>query len=103
MKAHPIVSTLATVGAVAAGLMTLPARAADPDETSKNIIAVQIRKQGFACPKALKAERGTNYGDPDDGVWVLTCDVATYKVRLIPNMAASVEPLANDNKGTQSP
>ncbi len=91
------------LGATGIALMTPLGHAAGALEVSKDIIAVQIRKQGFACPKALKAERGANPGDPDDGVWVLTCDAARYKVRLIPNMAAQVETLPNDQKSTQSP
>ncbi|MGE0024391.1 MAG: hypothetical protein AB7S70_12255 [Hyphomicrobium sp.] len=72
------------------------ASAADPKEVSKDIIAVQIRKQGFACNKALSAERDTTAGNPDDPVWTLKCDGASYRVHLIPNMAATVEKLADD-------
>lgn len=101
MQRHHIIAALGCAAALGLEAGAIPALAAD--EASKDIIAAQIRRQGFSCPKALKAERGVNKGDPDDGVWVLTCDVATYKVRLIPNMAASVERIADDGKGTQTP
>jgi hypothetical protein len=54
------------------------------------IIADQIRDQGFSCKKALTTERESTYSRPDEPVWILTCDNATYRVRLIPGMAADV-------------
>jgi hypothetical protein len=67
----------------------LPAQAAD--ETSAEIIAVQIRDQGYACDKALSAKR--EHPELDDAVWILKCDNGSYRVRLIPDLAAKVEPL----------
>src|SRR5262249_52983582 len=67
----------------------LPAQAAD--EMSAEIIAVQIREQGYACDKALSAER--EHPELDDAVWIIKCDNARYRVRLIPDMAAKVEKL----------
>ena len=55
------------------------------------IIAAQIRDQGYACDKALSAERDGERSD--DAVWILKCQNATYRVRLIPDMAAKVERL----------
>jgi hypothetical protein len=66
-----------------------PAQAAE--EMSAEIIAVQIRDQGYACDKALSAERERSKSD--DAVWVLKCENATYRVRLVPDMAAHVERL----------
>ena len=68
-------------------LMLLPAQAAN--EMSAEIIAVQIREQGYACDKALSAQR--EHPELDDAVWILKCDNATYRVRLVPDMAAKVE------------
>ncbi len=36
------------------------------------IIAVQIREQGYACDKALSAKR--EHPELDDAVWILKCD-----------------------------
>ena len=55
------------------------------------IIAVQIREQGYACGKAVSATR--EHPELDDAVWILKCDNASYRVRLIPDMAAKVEKL----------
>jgi hypothetical protein len=60
------------------------------DETPAEIIAVQIRDQGYACGKALSAERDEALSKPGEA-WILKCDNASYRVRLIPDMAARVE------------
>ena len=70
-------------------LTALPAQAAN--EVPAEIIAVQIREQGYSCDKALSAER--ERPESDDAVWILKCENATYRVRLIPDMAAKVEKL----------
>ena len=68
-------------------LSFFPAQGAE--EMPAEIIAVQIRDQGYACDKALSAEREPS--ESYDAVWILKCDNATYRVRLIPDMAAKVE------------
>ena len=79
---------------VALGLISLqlsPAQAAE--EMSAEVIAVQIRDQGYACDKALSAERDEKLSKPDEAAWILKCENPTYSVRLIPDMAAKVERL----------
>ena len=61
------------------------------EEMPAEIIAAQIRDQGYACDKALSAKRDGERSD--DAVWILKCPNATYRVELIPDMAAKVEPL----------
>jgi len=63
------------------------------DESAASIIAVQIRKQGFACEKAESADRDLGATRPDLPVWTLKCTNASYRVELVPNMAAKVERL----------
>jgi len=79
------------LGGVRSGirLTTLPAQAAE--EMPAEIIAVQIREQGYSCDKALSARR--EHPELHDAVWILKCDNASYRVRLIPDMAAKVERL----------
>ncbi|MDH3579532.1 MAG: hypothetical protein OEM91_02765 [Hyphomicrobiales bacterium] len=62
-------------------------------ETPKEIVAEQIRRQGYECGKAQSAERDRAASKPDEAVWLLSCDNATYRVRLHPDMAAQVERL----------
>ena len=61
------------------------------DEVARDIIAVQIRKQGFPCTNPRSAKRDPQASKPDEPVWILTCENATYRVRLVGNMADHVE------------
>jgi hypothetical protein len=63
------------------------------DEIPPDIIAVQIRKQGYSCTNPQHAKRDEAASKPDLPVWILTCENATYRVRLVGNMADSVERL----------
>ena len=102
MKIAPVV--LSTIAAGAAMPLAAPvANAADPKEMSKDIIAVQIRKQGFECKTPQKAERDRTSGNPDDPIWTLTCENAAYRVHLIPNQAAKVERLPDERKSSEKP
>lgn len=63
------------------------------DEVPPDIIAVQIRKQGYECTNPSKAKRDEQVSKPDLPVWILTCENATYRVRLVGNMADRIEKL----------
>jgi len=63
------------------------------DEVPPDIIAVQIRKQGYECQNPSKAKRDAQASRPDLPVWILTCENATYRVRLVGNLADKVEKL----------
>jgi hypothetical protein len=56
-------------------------------------IAAQIRIQGFACDKPLRAVKDKRRSRPDHDVWVLKCSNATYRVSRAPDMVAQVQPL----------
>jgi hypothetical protein len=58
---------------------------------TKEILAVQIRKQGFVCDKPESFERDAEHSKPHDAVWMLRCENGNYRVRLVPKMAAEVE------------
>jgi hypothetical protein len=72
-------------------LILSPALAAK--EMPAEIIAVQIRDQGYTCNKALSAVRDEEFSKPGEDAWILKCSNASYRVRLIPDMAAKVEQL----------
>jgi hypothetical protein len=74
----------------ACGLTVAQAPAGD---TPVNIISDQIRRQGFACDEPRQAERDRQASRPNETVWILRCGNATYRVTLIPDMAARVERL----------
>jgi len=98
-------ATLLSMAAVGLGWASYPSpiRAGGAAEVPKEIIAVQIRKQGFECKTPLSAERDPAASKPDDAAWILRCDDATYKVQLIPKMAAKVERLPDDRQSSQEP
>ena len=79
------------LGDVTGGMRLTPLPAQAAEEMPPEIIAAQIRDQGYACDKAVSAKRD---GERlDDAVWILKCQNATYRVRLVPDMAAHVERL----------
>ncbi len=61
------------------------------DEVPPDIIAVQIRKQGYTCTNPQSAKRDPQASKPDEPVWILKCDNATYRVRLVGDMADHIE------------
>jgi hypothetical protein len=66
----------------------LPGKA---QEGPKDIIAAQIRSQGFACDSPQSAEQDKEASAANATVWTLRCQNASYRVTLIPNLAAKVE------------
>lgn len=60
------------------------------EETPKEIIAIQIRRQGYPCENPQSATRDPKHTKPDEAAWILACEDATYQVILIPDMAARV-------------
>jgi hypothetical protein len=86
-------SSVLGIGLVTASLVaeTSLSIAADPKEMSKHIIAVQVRKQGHACESPKSARRDAKNSRPNETAWVLECTNATYRVRLMPDMAARIE------------
>lgn len=84
-----------------AGAPTQSAFAAG-EEVPKEIIAVQLRKQGFPCTNPESATRSVDQ-KTDDQVWILKCEEARYRVMLVPKQAAKVERLPEDAQPTADP
>ena len=63
-------------------------------EDPKEIIAAQIRDQGYDCDQPQSATQDAQASRPDEAVWILQCENASYRVRLDPDMAAKVERLS---------
>jgi hypothetical protein len=84
------VSSAMSDGEAQAQVQVAQAQPAD-DEIAPDIIAVQIRKQGYECTNPSKAKRDPEASKPDLPVWILTCENATYRVRLVGDMADRVE------------
>ena len=64
---------------------------AEDVESPKDDIAAQIRSQGYACDQPQSATRDPQASKPNEEVWILRCEGASYRVRLIPDIAARVE------------
>jgi hypothetical protein len=64
---------------------------ASAQEDPTNIVADQIRAQGYKCDSPQSARRDAQASKPDEAVWILQCESGSYRVRLIPDMAATVE------------
>ena len=79
------------LGEVVVGAWRDTFSAQSAEEMPAEIIAAQIRDQGYSCDKALSAKRDGERSD--DAVWILKCENAEYRVRLVPDMAAHVERL----------
>ena len=65
-------------------------------EGPKDIIAAQIRSQGYACNSSQSAERDVAASAANRAVWMLRCQNASYRVTLIPNLAAKVEKVGEE-------
>jgi hypothetical protein len=57
----------------------------------KDNLAAQLRDQGYACDHPQSAEQDAKGSKPDEAVWVVQCENAKYRMRLVPDMAAKVE------------
>ena len=63
------------------------------DEPTPDLLASQIRDQGFACSTPKSAAREVKASRPNETVWILTCENDTYRMTVIPDMAAKIEKL----------
>ena len=93
MHRHVPLTVLVLGLAFGAGDIALVSGAYAQQETTAEIIAVQIRKQGYKCDRAEKAERDTKASKPNVPVWILSCDNARYRVHVFGNLADKVERL----------
>ena len=63
------------------------------EEMPGDSLAIQLHRQGYRCDAPVAAERDAGRSKPDEPVWVLKCANGSYRMRLVPHMAAVVEPL----------
>lgn len=76
---------------VAALLATPVPAMAQSDEDAAPLVAAQVREQGFECSEPATAQR--DQSADGDAVWLLTCANGSYRVRLVPDQAAQIEPV----------
>ena len=81
-------------GIAAAGLLSLIGIAHSQNTTTvtpPEVLADQLRSQGYPCDRALSTEQDVVASSPHEAVWVVKCTNGNYRMRLIPGMAAKVE------------
>jgi hypothetical protein len=74
---------------------------ASAQEDPTNIVADQIRAQGYKCDSPQSAKRDAQASKPDEAVWILQCESGSYRVRLVPDMAATVEKIDKGQDNSQ--
>ena len=80
-----------------------PAAAATVQEAPKDIVASQIRSQGYVCDSPQNAERNASASKAHEVVWLLECQNASYRVTLIPSLAAKVDKVGDESPSPQAP
>ena len=63
----------------------------DADNAAADDIAAQIREEGYTCDDPVNAQSDPQASAPNETVWILSCKDDSYRVRLVPDMAADVE------------
>jgi hypothetical protein len=58
-----------------------------------DLVATQVREQGYACTEPSTAKPDPSDSEVGERAWILTCADASYRVRLVPDMAATIEPI----------
>jgi hypothetical protein len=87
-----VIAAITTVTATSLSTFWLPDHvAAAEEETPGGIVATQVRKQGHTCEDPVRAKRDAEQSKPGKTVWLLECKSTSYRVRLVPKMAAKVE------------
>ena len=56
-----------------------------------DIVAAQVREQGYPCEEPTSAERDQGSDGAQGESWILRCTNASYRVELVPDMAARVQ------------
>jgi len=64
---------------------------AEDVESPKDESQRKFALRGYACDQPQSVTRDAQASKPDEEVWLLRCEGASYRVRLIPDMAARVE------------
>jgi hypothetical protein len=80
----------AALAAATIAALQVHAGLAEGPGTPASIVAAQIRAQGYACAGPVAATRDRRASRPNGAVWTLRCRNASYRVRLVPDMAAEV-------------
>ena len=73
---------------ISAALIAIPV-AAQQEPAVADLVG-QVHLQGHPCKGSVSAQRDPEQSRPDEPVWILKCLNATYRVRVIRDMAARI-------------
>jgi hypothetical protein len=68
-------------------------RMVSAQDTPSEDLAAQARLQGNRCEEPVTVQRDVQLSKPDEVVWNLRCSNASYRMHLIPDLAARIEKL----------
>jgi len=68
----------------------IAAQSVSAQEPTSDLLAAQLRDQGYRCNKPVSARRDLARSKSDEAVWLVKCKNGTYRLRLVPDMAARV-------------
>jgi hypothetical protein len=84
---------LLVTACAAAALLSGSYNASAQQDTPPEILASQLRLQGYRCDAPVTAQRDAQLSKPDEAAWILKCANTSYRMRLTPDMAARIEQL----------
>jgi hypothetical protein len=99
MQRNAIVELIGMTALLFSASAALALEGDDPTD----IIAAQIRAQGYACDNPKGATRDPDLSQGEDSGWILDCGDATYRVKLVPDMAATVTKIDKKKQDDQDP
>ncbi len=86
-------SIVFTVSAIVSGLSASGAIADNGLEPPMDLLATQLRDQGFACDHPSKAQLNEKASKPNETVWTVECKGIRYRMTVVPDLAAKIEKL----------
>jgi len=60
-----------------------------------DLLAAQLRTQGFACDHPSNAKLDEKASKPNETVWVVECKGVRYRMTVVPDLAAKIEKLGD--------
>jgi hypothetical protein len=76
-----------------AGLVSTGAFAESGIEPPMDLLATQLRDQGFPCDHPSNAKLDEKASRPSERVWVVECKGVRYRMTVVPDLAAKIEKL----------
>lgn len=88
-------SIIFMASAISAGLSASSAIAESGLEPPMDLLAAQLRTQGFACDHPDSARLEKDASKPNAKVWIVACKGVHYRMTVVPDLAAKIEKLDN--------